>query len=418
MALGSVRPFRISLKIALAFALVLALPSVVIGYQISGHRNDDQAPALVRSSQTDSPLLLVYSDGSAAIPASGAAGNTQVFPEGTYSFDPTTNSTGYRLHASSDVASLSQLALAGDGLRLIGLSWSDGRNGLHVFDAFDGSLISSVDLGRIDGGIHSLASVNGDRIFVPVFAGTGQTSSLVSIDASTGERAWESPLGDDAMTLGVDLSPDGRAIFITGYSDRIMVVDATSGSIIDKIETPRLVESPYFSWWHEGVFSPDGRHYYAVNAFIETDSVAVAVIDVANRRIVRTEVVSFRGDPSASGGLGQSVLGRLLALFCPANVAAKVPPSSGSVSLSPGGRRLYIANWNALIVIDPTTLKLVAVPIRSEPRKPSINGVVLDKDGSKAYVTVGTQIHILDIAGDEFVEIGTLAAPAHATALE
>jgi hypothetical protein len=68
---------------------------------------------------------------------------------------------------------LSQLALAGDGLRLIGLSWSDGRNGLHVFDAFDGSLISSVDLGRIDGGIHSLASVNGDRIFVPVFAGTG-----------------------------------------------------------------------------------------------------------------------------------------------------------------------------------------------------------------------------------------------------
>jgi hypothetical protein len=105
--LGSVRPFRISLKIALAFALVLALPSVVIGYQISGHRNDDQAPALVRSSQTDSPLLLVYSDGSAAIPASGAAGNTQVFPEGTYSFDPTTNSTGYRLHASSDVASLS-----------------------------------------------------------------------------------------------------------------------------------------------------------------------------------------------------------------------------------------------------------------------------------------------------------------------
>tara|TARA_B100002003_G_scaffold156279_1_gene144944 strand:- start:733 stop:1395 length:663 start_codon:yes stop_codon:yes gene_type:complete len=220
------------------------------------------------------------------------------------------------------------------------------------------------------------------------------------------------------MTLGVDLSPDGRAIFITGYSDRIMVVDATSGSIIDKIETPRLVESPYFSWWHEGVFSPDGRHYYAVNAFIETDSVAVAVIDVANRRIVRTEVVSFREDPSASGGLGQSVLGRLLALFRPANVAVKGPPSSGSVSLSPDGRRLYIANWNALIVIDPTTLKLVAVPIRSEPRKPSINGVVLDKDGSKAYVTVGTQIHILDIAGDEFVEIGTLAAPAHATALE
>ncbi|MGW1882917.1 protein kinase domain-containing protein [Streptomyces sp. NPDC001970] len=162
---------------------------------------------------------------------------------------------------------------------------------------------------------------------------------------------------------GVAVSPDGRRVYATNYSDpaSVSVIDTATNRTVGKPipvgDKPQGV-----------VVSPDGRRVYTANA----GSASVSVIDTATDR---TE-----GNPI---DVGKNPIG---------------------VAVSRDGRRVYTANAgsDSVSVIDTATNRTVGKPI---PVGDNPQGVVVSPDGRRVYTANAdsASVSVIDTATDRTV---------------
>jgi YVTN family beta-propeller protein len=151
-----------------------------------------------------------------------------------------------------------------------------------------------------------LATPDGGRVYVVAGLTVGGISNpLQVVDVATGAA---SPVPGTEGTLAVALSPDGRSVYATGYSN-VVVLDAATGAVTRTV--PASVLSGQF------VVSPSGRHLYIANA----TGNAVEVFDMDD------------------GG----VVGRVPVGAQPTDIA-----------LAPDGSRLYVVSEAGLTVVPVT----------------------------------------------------------------
>ncbi|MEV6600986.1 YncE family protein [Actinoplanes sp. NPDC051346] len=184
---------------------------------------------------------------------------------------------------------------------------------------------------------------------------------------------------------GVAVSPDGRTVYVANQNSRILtVIDAASR----RTTSVRLRNTPRFV-----TTSRDGRLVFVSMYEKDMSGSGVAVVDTANRQIVRylaTGVQPFtlavgpddrlwvpihssgRVEMYAAGGT-QRADGRV-----------SVPANPHAVAFSAGLRRAFTANHesNAVTVIDmPTARVLRSIPVSRAP-----HSVAVSPDGKRVLV--------------------------------
>ena len=153
----------------------------------------------------------------------------------------------------------------------------------------------------------AVVTPDGSRAYVVVRSLTsgGISDPLQVVDVATGAA---SPVPGTEGTLAVALSPDGRSLYATGYSN-VVVLDAATGAVTRTV--PASLLSGQF------VVSPSGRHLYVANA----TGNAVEVFDMDEGSVVERVPV---------GAL-------------PTDIA-----------LAPDGTRLYVVSEAGLTVVPVT----------------------------------------------------------------
>ena len=241
--------------------------------------------------------------------------------------------------------------------------------------------------------------------------------TVVGIDLASGKRLLEV---DEPICLqscsSLAIHPEGIYLYAIGQN-QLHIVDTRSSALIRTLDLPEPGERTQFpytqieSWdWHRGLFSPDGKRYYAINGLLTRNSMGIVVVDTQSMEIVQTATLPLTETKGSRSRIGTALSG-LFHLFEAKPVYAK-GPTPHLAAISGDGRRLYVANLGALAVVDAKTLKLIAVPIRAG-QSSVINGVAANHDGSKVFVLIGYRVHVLDGGGDRFTELGVLQTSSY-----
>lgn len=168
-----------------------------------------------------------------------------------------------------------------------------------------------------------------------------------------------------------DLAKDGKVLFVSNEDEAMLsLVDVEQGTLLGSL---KVGEEP------EGVTtSPDGKFVYVTSE----DSGTVSVVDTASRKVIATLKVGRR--PRA-------------------------------VAFLPDSSRAYVTNESdgVLSMIDAVKHKVIPPPIRlGEAGKIKPMGIVITRDGSRAYVSTGRgkKVFALDTKSNQVtgsVEVGT-----------
>ncbi|WP_410210133.1 YncE family protein [Aquirhabdus sp.] len=180
-------------------------------------------------------------------------------------------------------------------------------------------------------------SPDGRYLYVPT-----DFSVMHVIDTKTDQiiRTFSLP----ALPLGVEVSADGAALYVTFIDSTVGAFDALNGAVIH----PKISSGGIDPGW--GALSADGRKLYLANALSDN----IAVLDTVSWKITNTISVGIGGGPI-------------------------------SVSLTPNSRALYVCNIGThnITIIDTATEKVSKVIATGTV--PVVVG--FNPDGSRAYLS-------------------------------
>jgi YVTN family beta-propeller protein len=172
---------------------------------------------------------------------------------------------------------------------------------------------------------------------------------------------------------GIRASPDGRRIYVALSDEHPNVESGRDAVVAIDTRTRRIVaRHPVGTDPEQFGLSPDGRRLYAANE----DAGTASVTDLASGRLLATLIVGIEPEGVAVSH----------------EVVATVELEGGTgkpvgVTVSPDGRRVYVANGAAhhVSVLDAASLGLVArIPVGRRPW-----GLTLSQDGRRLYTANG-----------------------------
>ncbi len=291
---------------------------------------------------------------------------------------------------------VNDLAVSPDGNRVVVTGESDGAAGDRDFatvayDAFTGATLWAEryngPAGHDDYAAAVAMSPNGDRVFVTGSTGSSFTTpghyATIAYDLLTGTQLWVAeyvgPRHDDGASA-VTVSPDGRAVYVTGESDTTycqradfatIAYDAATGR---QLWVARLKNSPCGVGAPAAIrTSPDGRRVFVTGFMLGDgfDYVTVAYDAATGRRLWVTRYGPTSGGFDSANALVVSPDGSKVFVtgsssdaddYDDATVcydaatgnqvweARYERPSGGdeeatSLALSPDGRRLFVTGW-------------------------------------------------------------------------
>lgn len=221
-----------------------------------------------------------------------------------------------------------------------GVVWIDDRRAVVTAEGAGALLVLDVDTRQVTMALatghrlsHMVATTpDGTRAFVPDLA----TGLVVAFDLTNGTKSPEVFSGGGAE--GVAVSPDGAEVWITNRADDTVAA-------FDAVTLARRATLPAGQFPIRIAFTPDGRRALVSNA----RSGDVSVYDTA----ARTEIARVRMDaPLAQDGAPDRY-------FADAFEGSPIPIG---VAVAPDGRRAFVANSNAdvVVVLDLETLRPVA----------------------------------------------------------
>ena len=280
--------------------------------------------------------------------------------------DTTTNTvirTSQPLASGSTLNYPGNVAVSPDGTRVFVANWVEGK-----IIELDPNTLAPVGqpIAVAGGGDDMVFSPDGTRLYV---AHDGANAALSIID--TGSRTVIGTMSTTYDTTGMAISSDGRTLYVAdGYYNRIQVIDTATKAVAYIPLGPRS----YNGNPGDIALSPDGKWAY----ISDPDNSTVSVIDLTQRAVV--------GDPIVIG--------------VPRWMASTTWPTS--LAVSPDGNRLYVANGQDIVVIDPATRAVVGAVrfpgYMSDTSARASQAIAVDSDGDiLAYggsglvsVTIGT----------------------------
>ena len=349
--------------------------------------------------------------------ATGAGGTVTVYPDGTFSYDPTDAArlkAGFTQEAETDGftvtitdghggttavpvtgvtvspaqlgvtatiptgASPYDIAFTADGSRAY-VSTAD----THTVRIVDTATNTVTDVMTIPTLSSNFISVNDDGTLI--YAGVDGGHSIGVIDSDPASPTFESVIAVIPVGSGVSgqaLSPDGSRLYVNNYSSgSVSVIDLESKTLI---ATVPVGTSPW-----DIAITPDGTRAFVVN----TDSASVSVIDTSTNTVTATVGVANRSHGVALSANGARVYvansnsNTVTVIDTATNTVIKtigVSAFPSQVSSSPDGSLVYVAaeSANAVTVIDTSTDTVIAtVPVGRYPW-----GVTVGPNGD-AYVS-------------------------------
>ena len=195
----------------------------------------------------------------------------------------------------------------------------------------------------------------------------------------------------------IDISPDGTLIYIENGTQDVLVIDATTNTVVDTIFTSSTLSN------NSGglILSPDGQTLYVV-----TDR-SLQIVDLSTNMVTDSILINQIGNNSALNGLTISPDGQTLYLGSNFNfnnsnnlyiidltnntVDSLAIGQTGSFSqifdieVSPNGQTVYISSTSdsTVYVLDPSTNMLIdsiQFPIR-------VYDIEISPDGQTVFVT-------------------------------
>lgn len=159
--------------------------------------------------------------------------------------------TGERMWTADDMeGSLGDFAFAPDGHIL----YATGTSGTAAYDPATGNQlwVSQAGSGGISifgGGFGVEAGPDGEKVYIAI-EGAWSPHQAAAVDASTGDVLWNAEVSDPepGHLYGMDLSPDGRMLVVSGEASEPFVAafDTSEGALAwsDTFETAQLTSMP------------------------------------------------------------------------------------------------------------------------------------------------------------------------------
>ena len=237
-------------------------------------------------------------------------------------------------------------------------------------------------------------SPDGRTAYVSVYNDEKTVNAMVFLDTATLAVTRTVPVGTRPFAPATTL--DGGLLYVPSHDDgEVEVLDATSGEIVDRIDTP---PNP-----HWVVFSADGRVFYTA----DHESGVVTCFDTATHELVATIPVGRAPHSLAISPDGTRLAvvnydsNELMVIDTATNTVVATEATGRNpqdVTYAPDGGHLYTANLNegTVDVFDTATwARTASIPTGTEPISVSVT-----PDGKRAYVThlADGTVLVLDIA--------------------
>lgn len=194
-----------------------------------------------------------------------------------------------------------------------------------------------------------------DRVYITQNQNNGK---VTVIDDAT--QAVVAILSVGQHPTRITASPDGTTVYVSNFqSNDVSVIDTLANTVVATIPAGTQAEAL--------AVKPDGSRLYVANYGTST----VTAIDTATNSVIATITVGSR--PKA-------------------------------LAFSPDGQLLYVANQRSgtVSVVDTQTNSVVST-IAGVGQGSNFR-IIVAPDGSKAYVTVGTGVSVLDLNTNTFIE--------------
>ena len=247
---------------------------------------------------------------------------------------------------------------------------NDGSNNVTVFDTAinPAPIITSIPVG--DQPWDAAMAPDGSRVYVtnqgiiPTVPG-----SVSVIDAATNTVTTTIPVGNG--TTGIAITPDGTKAYVTNQADNtVSAIDTTTNTVIG---LPIAVDfSPF-----DVAIAPDGTKAYVTDSFFnETDFTLVgniSIIDTATNTVVSH-----------------------------INLGTTLPEG---IAIAPDGGKAYVANFGDAFAAEPEPSSVSVVDLTTNTVSATIpigffnnsKNVAITPDGTRAYVTIGTDGTVVQI---------------------
>lgn len=314
------------------------------------------------------------------------------------------------------------LAINHDGTRVY-VTDSD-ANKVHVIDTSTNTIVASIPVSPGPDGLAVVTAADGkEYVYVASSQGVlgdpmNPSDDIVSvIDTSTNtvvatiNLSPTMPMPDVAGLGQVAASPDGRKVYVTGFSG--MYTINTADNTVDTGAFVSLEDEPFDSNRYDIAVTPDGQFAYLPDfaAPFETGDInivnlgtgEVTKVDAAPDQFIEDVVVSPDGRYVYMTGESLIVLDTTTNTI----VARNTDIGDGrGLAISPDGTRLYVAQINSdrVTVVDTQTLEIVDdIPVDSAWN------VAVTPDGTRAYVvgfaTPGVSVIALQTPTDPAVVV-------------
>ena len=265
-----------------------------------------------------------------------------------------------------------------------------------------------------------------------VYTGDVVTKEVVVVDAETREIIQRIALPHGVHAI--DLSPDGRWLWVTGGLENFSWLSATSVIDTRTLEIERTL-SPALGSGAHWAFTPDGREIWA--ASVTTN--LVWVTDVASGQVLAavplTRGILAGASPEAEKGLigfnevaispdGKTAyaVGPEAAIVYAIDVATRQPIGTAQagerahgIAVSRDGREVWTADRGGTVtVIDAETLQVIDTLEVGE----YANHIAFSLDGRYAYVTRLEDMAVLDASTRQIIWEIPLGKEPHEISLE
>lgn len=260
-------------------------------------------------------------------------------------------------------------------------------------DIEDHSILDEIKIG--EKASHGVTGVSNGKYF---YGGTGDKKELVILNKETGELVKKIKV--DSAIHGIDISPDGKEIYLAGGSfgvrGSVLVYDSESQEIVDKINTKGAGHI---------TFSNDGRYAYVSNH----DKNEMIVINTKRRTVVNRIPVGKgpnKGIISKDGNylyVANHTEGTISVVDLEIwQEIKKIESDIGAHDLdqSIDGRYLWVANSDgrSITVFDTTTYEKIKT---IEPQG-GVNHIAMTPDGNYIYVTDPIKDQLIVINTDTY----------------
>lgn len=218
--------------------------------------------------------------------------------------------------------------------------------------------------------------------------------------------------------FGLEVTPDGSQVFATNYfGNNVSIFDTSTKSEI--AGSPLSVGTT--PW--DVAFSPDGTRAYVSNYQVPALGTTVSVIDrrvsppvVISTVTVGTGPMGLTVSPDNGtvwvanyGSQSVTVLDTTVSPPVAAHTITGVGANPTAIDINPAGNRAIVVNYapGSVSIINANTKAVVGALTFGS----GLESVAYSRDGNRAFVSGGNQLHVLDTTADIPTLISTVTSP-------